>query len=471
LSEQKTSDSLEQSLDNGIDKASAAKGAVDAAQGIGNAAAGAGASAAESAAGAGAGAGASAGAGAAAGTAAAPGAGTAIGAVAGLAVSILAKPLAKGVIVIVFFLALIFSSLPSMLFEEPVDVADNTGPETVYQQFKDYAMEAYDKEIEDRKKEIEDAFQWRVYLGEFDDYDDVEMTYEFIPPEDVFRADLEESAALIIAMFEISTDDWRVASFSKFKSAVNSVNFWHNTVTVSKESEETEVTHEDGDRILHVHMTYNIYDMGVEQFRSKFGLSDDREYIKAVEMAYNLRVYFGEAGDMPMGGVTGGVAAGSYPGGGTHNLIRQLLARLEDTPEFFGGACIIPLQSYSYISSEFGPRNYAKDPIHTGIDFAADSGTPVYAGMDGIVLMVRDTGNQGFGRHIVVYHGNTEQGGVTTMYAHMSAYGSYGEGDTVSAGDTIGYVGRTGLSTGDHLHFEYQIEGTAYNPRQILPPV
>jgi len=116
-----------------------------------------------------------------------------------------------------------------------------------------------------------------------------------------------------------------------------------------------------------------------------------------------------------------------------------------------------------------GARNYAKDPIHTGIDFAADSGTPVYAAMDGIVLMVRNTGDQGFGRHIVVYHGNTEQGGVTTMYAHMSAYGSYGEGDTVSAGDTIGYVGRTGLSTGDHLHFEYQIEGTAYNPRQILP--
>ena len=167
-----------------------------------------------------------------------------------------------------------------------------------------------------------------------------------------------------------------------------------------------------------------------------------------------------------MGGISSGGAAGSYPGGGTHNTIRQALAALEEPREFFGGSTIVPLSSYHYISSEFGPRNYAPDPLHTGLDFSADSGTPIYAAMDGIVLL-RLTNHSTFGHHIVLYHGD----GITTMYAHMNSFGNYQIGDTVSRGDVIGYVGRTGLSTGDHLHFEYQRNGTAYSPRQYLPPV
>ena len=124
----------------------------------------------------------------------------------------------------------------------------------------------------------------------------------------------------------------------------------------------------------------------------------------------------------------------------------------------------MPIRSYSGITSEFGPRNYAPDPIHTGIDFAAESGTPIYAAMDGIVLL-RLSSPGGFGNHIILYHG----GEVTTMYAHMSSFGDYQVGDPVSRGDVIGYVGSTGLSTGPHLHFEYQKNGSAYNPREILP--
>jgi murein DD-endopeptidase MepM/ murein hydrolase activator NlpD len=55
------------------------------------------------------------------------------------------------------------------------------------------------------------------------------------------------------------------------------------------------------------------------------------------------------------------------------------------------------------------------------------------------------------------------------MYAHMSSFGSYNVGDDVKRGDVIGYVGRTGLGTGYHLHFEYQINGSAHNPRLLLP--
>ena len=84
--------------------------------------------------------------------------------------------------------------------------------------------------------------------------------------------------------------------------------------------------------------------------------------------------------------------------------------------------------------------------------------------MDGIVLL-RLTNPKTFGNHIVLYHG----GEVTTMYAHMSGFGTCQVGDRVRRGEVVGYVGSTGLSTGDHLHFEYQINGAANNPRTILP--
>lgn len=209
-------------------------------------------------------------------------------------------------------------------------------------------------------------------------------------------------------------------------------------------------------------MTYRFHDKGVEQFRKKFGLQDDREYLKSVEMSYNTRIYFGELADLPMGGITGG-ASGTYPGGGTHNTIRDTLAG-QDNQEFSGGPVGMPIRDYRSITSEFGPRNYAPDPIHTGMDFAADAGTPVYAAMDGVVLL-KLTNMRTFGHHIVIDHG----GGITTMYAHLSSFGAFQEGEKVQRGQVIGYVGSTGLSTGPHLHFEYQINGSAHNPRQILP--
>lgn len=463
--ETKAAEGLEQSVDGGVDKALAAKGAYDTAQSIGAAAAGAGTAAAEGAAAAGAGASAAAGTGAAVGTAAGPG-GTAAGAIIGLAAGLVAKPVVKGLIVIFVFLVMIFSSLPSMLFENPKDMAYNAGPQAVYQRYKDYAMQAYEQEIENRKQDIEDDLQRRIRNGEFDEYDHVEYSYSFIPPEAVFLEEVRESCVLLIAMFEASTDDWRKASFDHFKEAVDSVYLWHQTVRVEKKSEEYDVTYdEDGESTIHVTMVYHIYDKGVEQFRSKFGLHDDNEFLKSVEMAYSIKLFFGEAEGLPMGGVSGGSgASGSFPGGGAHNTIRQALAELEKPEDFFGGSAIFPLYSYHVISSEFGPRNYAPDPIHTGIDFAADSGTPIHAAMDGIVLL-KLTNYRTFGHHIVIYHGD----GITTMYAHMSAFENYREGEKVSRGDVIGYVGTTGLSTGDHLHFEYQKNGAAYNPRLILP--
>lgn len=437
--ETKTSDSLEGGIDSGIGAASAFAGAAAKAAASASTAAGAGA------------------------------AGTVLGTAAGLAAELAVKPVVKGAIVLALFLVMVFSSIPSMFFEKPVDMADNTGPQAVYQKFKDYVMEAYKEEIENRKKDIEQDFQRRINRGEFSSYDYVEYSYSFDPAEDVFLAEVRESCVLIIAMFEIHTDDWRKASFDHFQKAVDSVRFWQGVVETEKLSETSTVTWSDGgededpESTIHVEMTYRFHDRGVEQFRKKFGLDKEADYLKSVEMAYNTKVLFGEAADLPLGGVTGG-ASGSYPGGGTHNTIRQALADLEEEREFFGGPAGMPLRSCLAVTSEFGPRNYAPDPIHTGIDFSAGAGTPIYAAMDGIVLL-RLTNPRTFGNHIILYHG----GEVTTMYAHMSGFGTCQVGDRVRRGEVIGYVGSTGLSTGDHLHFEYQKNGAACDPRKILP--
>ena len=162
---------------------------------------------------------------------------------------------------------------------------------------------------------------------------------------------------------------------------------------------------------------------------------------------------------------TPGGFIGSFPGGGTHIAIRRALAELENPQDFFGGQVIMPLPASSWqITSEFGPRDFAPDPMHTGIDFAAARGTPIYSVMDGVVLL-RLTNMRTFGHHIAIYHG----GGVTTMYAHMVSFGAFNVGDAVSRGDVVGYVGNTGLSRGYHLHFEYQRGASAHNPRLLLP--
>ena len=208
--ENRTSDGLEQSLDSGIHTGPAAKGVYDAASNIGTAAASA----------AGAGTGAATGAGAAAGTTAGGPAGTVFGTVAGLLAGLLAKPVIKGVIVIVLFLVMVFFSIPSMFSEKPVDMADNTGPKMVYGQFKDYVREAYEKDIQHQKQKIEADFEARIASGKFSGYDHVTYTYTFDPVEEAFLAEVQEACVLIIAMFEIHTDDWREASFEHFKRAV-----------------------------------------------------------------------------------------------------------------------------------------------------------------------------------------------------------------------------------------------------------
>ncbi len=120
------------------------------------------------------------------------------------------------------------------------------------------------------------------------------------------------------------------------------------------------------------------------------------------------------------------------------------------------------------LSSRFGRR---KHPIlgytrmHKGIDFAAPSGTPIYAAGNGTVVYAGRKG--GYGKYVQIRHNGT----FATAYAHMKSFGrGIRRGSRVRQGQVIGYVGTTGRSTGPHLHYEVHRGGSQVNPLQIKLP-
>ena len=101
---------------------------------------------------------------------------------------------------------------------------------------------------------------------------------------------------------------------------------------------------------------------------------------------------------------------------------------------------------------------YKIKQFHSGMDFAATTGTPIYATGDGQVMRA-DNGERGYGNHVVINHGF----GYLTLYGHMSRF-AVRPGQKVKRGDIIGYVGSTGLSTAPHLHYEVIKGGQKVNP-------
>ena len=118
------------------------------------------------------------------------------------------------------------------------------------------------------------------------------------------------------------------------------------------------------------------------------------------------------------------------------------------------------------ITSSFGQR---EDPVkgngegefHTGVDISAPAGTPIRAAADGIVTSA-DIEN-GYGREVILDNGH----GVETCYAHMSGFAVMA-GQSVVRGQVIGYVGRTGRTTGANLHYEVRIHNTPVNPHKYM---
>ncbi len=111
------------------------------------------------------------------------------------------------------------------------------------------------------------------------------------------------------------------------------------------------------------------------------------------------------------------------------------------------------------ISSAFGVNR--GDHAHAGVDFAAPNGTPVLAAAAGRVTSAHYSASAG--NMIIVDHG----GGLDTRYFHLSRF-AVGVGAQVARGQTIGAVGSTGKSTGNHLHFEVRVNGAAVDPVYAL---
>lgn len=112
-------------------------------------------------------------------------------------------------------------------------------------------------------------------------------------------------------------------------------------------------------------------------------------------------------------------------------------------------------------ASGFGYRIhpvYKTSKMHTGMDFTAKIGTPIYATGDGYVS-VADGSGRGYGNHVVLSHGY----GYQTLYGHMSRI-KVRRGQSVKRGEVIGYVGNTGTSTAPHLHYEVRKGGRPINP-------
>jgi len=118
--------------------------------------------------------------------------------------------------------------------------------------------------------------------------------------------------------------------------------------------------------------------------------------------------------------------------------------------------------------SSFGIRRHpilGYTKMHTGVDWAAPSGTPIYAAGNGTIEKVG--WESGYGKFILVRHNN----GYETAYGHMSAYArGMDEGKRIRQGQVIGFVGSTGLSTGSHVHYEIRINGRFVDPMRIKLP-
>jgi murein DD-endopeptidase MepM/ murein hydrolase activator NlpD len=126
------------------------------------------------------------------------------------------------------------------------------------------------------------------------------------------------------------------------------------------------------------------------------------------------------------------------------------------------GSLIYPVNGP--ITSPFGWRihpilGYRK--FHTGVDFGVGYGTPIRAADSGTVIYATWMG--GYGNVIIVDHGD----GLSTLYAHQSSL-AVGTGARVTRGQTVGYVGSTGFSTGPHLHFEVRVNGNPVDPMGYL---
>lgn len=147
---------------------------------------------------------------------------------------------------------------------------------------------------------------------------------------------------------------------------------------------------------------------------------------------------------------------------------KELDAALNAANQAYGNASIQcsldfgrPLATYKYVSCYFGGNG------HRGTDYAAPGGTSIYAVTGGVVTAAAY--HYSWGYYVQVYHGKDDNGNsYSTLYAHMNSAPIVSVGQNVSKGQTLGYVGSTGNSTGNHLHLEMKVNNVLVNVMNYL---
>lgn len=127
-----------------------------------------------------------------------------------------------------------------------------------------------------------------------------------------------------------------------------------------------------------------------------------------------------------------------------------------------------PLMEETKMTSGFGMRFhpvFKKRKMHTGVDFKAPLGTPVYATSDGVIQTAKSDKENRKGKHITIQHDET----YATSYFHLNEI-KVEKGQQVKKGDIIGTVGSTGMSMAPHLHYEVRVKGKAVDPIAYLKP-
>jgi len=281
-------------------------------------------------------------------------------------------------------------------------------------------------------------------------------------------------------VFEITHDDGQLVSM------YSSLNL---TSALKVDRQESGFTAEIIDRPIEVRkrLAYGVIDSSLFESAADAGLSDKLIMNIAgifawdVDFVLDIRTgddYYVQWEEIWQDGafVTDGeiIAAEFNNNGSTHRAIRFV----DDTgrTDYFTPdghsvrkAFIRAPVNFTRISSNFNPKR--RHPIlnsiraHRGVDYAAPRGTPIMAAGDGKVIF-RGVKN-GYGNAVILQHG----GNITTLYAHMSKYAAKARiGQRVRQGQTIGYVGATGLATANHLHYEYRLNGVHRNPRTVKLP-
>ena len=210
------------------------------------------------------------------------------------------------------------------------------------------------------------------------------------------------------------------------------------------EEEKNEESDEEEDQVNEIRtLTIRIQHGSIDQYMKRLGFTEEQYRLLSEIQSGKYRQFWAKT-------------AGAYAIGG------QIFVPFGA----FSGLFAWPLSIAGSITSGFG---YRADPFtgeqkfHGGIDIAAAKGTPVLASSDGFVTVANGTDpwGGGYGYYVIVSHGN----GYETLYGHCSAICA-GVGQAVRRGEVIAYVGSTGNSTGNHLHFEIRNGGQKIDPMQ-----